>query len=87
MQAQRSSLSSFTEIVCLFFALAVRDRLLPDTRATGLKYQKCKKPIRKTPTIEEFRAAVANIHAQVYHADFKDTAPPHRYWQRLPPLG
>ena len=48
--------------------------MLPDSPATGLKYQKRKKPIRKTPTIEEFRAVVDDIRAQVYNADSKDSA-------------
>ena len=69
-----SSLNSFIEVLRAVFALAVRDRLLPESPAAGLKYQKRKKPIRKTPTVEEFRAVVADIRAQVYNADAKDSA-------------
>ena len=69
-----SSLNRCIEMLRAVFALAVRDRLLPGSPAAGFKYQKRKKPIRKTPTVEEFRAVVADIRAQVYHADSKDSA-------------
>ena len=51
-----SSLNSYIEVVRAVFAPAARDRLLTDSPAAGLKYQKRKKLIRKTPTVEEFRS-------------------------------
>ena len=69
-----SSLNSFIEVVRGVFALAVRDQILAVSPAAALKYRKRKKPIRKTPTVEEFRAIVADARAQVYNADAKDSA-------------
>jgi integrase len=46
------------------FELAVRDRVIVDSPATHLKYRKRDTPIRKTPTVDEFKAIVANIRAQ-----------------------
>ena len=68
-----SSLNSFIEVLRAVFALTVRNRLLAESPAAGLRYQKRKKPIRKTPTVEEFRAVVADIRAQVYNTDSQDS--------------
>ena len=55
------------------FELALADRLLADSPAAGLKIKKAKKPIRKTPTFEEFQAIVADIRAQPYNAEATDS--------------
>ncbi len=69
-----SSLNSFIEVIRAVFALAVRDRMLSDSPAGALKYQKRKKPIRKTPSFEEFKAVVTDIRAQIYSSDSEDSA-------------
>ena len=51
------------------FALAVADRLLADSPAAALKIKKSKKPIRKTPTFEDFQAIVADIRAMIHNPD------------------
>ena len=55
------------------FDLAVADHLIADSPAAGLKIKKAKKPIRKTPSFEEFQAVVADIRAQVYSAEATDS--------------
>ena len=55
------------------FALAVADRLIAELPAAGLKIKKSKKPIRKTPTVEEFQAVIADIRAQPYNAEAMDS--------------
>ena len=55
------------------FELAVADKLIADSPALGLKIKKAKKPIRKTPTFEEFQAIVADIRAQPYNAEATDS--------------
>lgn len=55
------------------FALAVTDRLLADTPAEGLKMRTPAKPIRQTPTFEEFEAIVLTVRAQVFSAEAKDS--------------
>ena len=56
------------------FALALRDRIISDSPAAHLKYIKREKPIRLTPTWEQFNAIVADVRAQVFNADAKDSA-------------
>jgi integrase len=47
--------------------MAVRDHALLESPAAGLKYRKRKKPIRLTPTWEQFQAIVADIRSQVFN--------------------
>jgi len=63
-------------IQCLkeVFALAVRDKIIPDSPAAHLKYSKREKPIRLTPRLEQFKAIIADVRAQVFNADAQDSA-------------
>jgi integrase len=63
-------------IQCLkeVFALALRDKIIPDSPASHLKYTKRGKPIRLTPTFDQFKAIVAHVRAQVFNADAQDSA-------------
>jgi integrase len=54
--------------------LAVRDRVIPISPARHLKYSKREKPIRHTPTFEQFKAIIADVRAQVFNADAQDSA-------------
>jgi integrase len=56
------------------FALALRDRIISDSPAAHLKYIKREKPIRLTPTWEQFQAIIADVRAQVFNADARDSA-------------
>jgi len=56
------------------FAMALRDRIISDSPAAHLKYIKHEKPIRLTPTWEQFKTIVANVRAQVFNADAQDSA-------------
>jgi integrase len=53
-------------------ALAVRDRVLFENPAAGLSYHKRKKPIRITPTWEQFQAIIADVRAQEYNGHGAD---------------
>jgi hypothetical protein len=44
-------------------ALAVRDRLISVSPVAHLKYSKREKPIRLTPTFEQFKAVIADVRA------------------------
>jgi integrase len=46
---------------------AVRDRVIAENPAKDLKYRKRKKPIRLTPTFEQFNQIVAEIRAQKFN--------------------
>src|SRR5262245_20970592 len=52
---------------------AVRDRVIAENPAATLKYRKRKKPIRLTPTFEQFNAIVADIRAQEFNATAQDS--------------
>lgn len=63
-------------ISCLkeIFAQAVRDKLIPDSPAAHLTAPKREKPIRLTPTFEQFRAIVDDVRSQPLNADADDSA-------------
>src|SRR4030095_7509418 len=46
------------------FAMGVRDRAIAISPAAHLRYAKREKPIRLTPTFEQFKAIIADVRAQ-----------------------
>jgi integrase len=56
------------------FALAVRDRMIPVSPVQHLRSAKREKPIRLTPTFEQFKAIIADVRAQPFNADAQDSA-------------
>jgi len=56
------------------FAMAVRDRAIAISPAAHLRYAKREKPIRLTPTFEQFKAIIADVRAQQFNADAQDSA-------------
>jgi integrase len=56
------------------FNLAVRDRIISASPATHLRSAKREKPIRVTPTFEQFKAIIADVRALVFNADAYDSA-------------
>jgi integrase len=69
-----SSRNAHVQILKEVFALALRDRIISDSPAAHLKYIKRQKPIRLTPTCEQFKAMIANVRGQVFNADAQDSA-------------
>jgi site-specific recombinase XerD len=63
-------------IGCLkeLFSLAVRDRVIVTSPAAHLKSVKREKPIRLTPSLEQFKAIIADVRAQQFNADAQDSA-------------
>jgi integrase len=49
--------------------MAVRDGIVIESPAKGLTYRKRKRPIRLTPTFEQFQAIVADIRAQRFNRE------------------
>ncbi len=49
--------------------MAVDDKIILENPAKGLKYKKRAKPIRPTPTFEQFKQIVTDIRAQRFNAD------------------
>jgi integrase len=56
------------------FNSAVRDRIISGSPAAHLRSAKREKPIRLTPTFEQFKAIIADVRAQVLNADAHDSA-------------
>src|SRR5260370_22303781 len=54
--------------------MAVNDKIIVENPAKGLTYRKRKKPIRETPTFEQFKQIVADIRAQRFNADAEQSA-------------
>ena len=54
--------------------MAVADSIIPYSPAANFKAVKLAKPIRKTPTFEEFETLVADIRSQRFNADAQDSA-------------
>jgi integrase len=73
---QLGASSRNAHIQCLkeVFDTALRDKIIPDSPAAHLKYTKRGKPIRLTPTFDQFKAIVADVRTQVFNADAQDSA-------------
>ena len=56
------------------FNSAVRDRVITTSPAAHLRSAKREKPIRVTPTFEQFKAIIADVRAQVFNADAQESA-------------
>jgi integrase len=56
------------------FSMALRDNVIARSPAAHLRSVKPDKPIRKTPTFEEFKAIVADIRSQRFNADAEESA-------------
>jgi integrase len=77
LQRERYATSTYNEYVQFIrrlFASAVRDRIIVESPAAEIAQAKRETPIRDTPTWEEFRAIVADMRAQKYNSDAKDSA-------------
>ena len=69
-----ASFNLYLEFAKAVFSLAVHDRILASSQIEHLKGKRPGKPIRQTPSVEEFRAIVENIRAQVFNADAQYSA-------------
>ena len=56
------------------FSSAVRDRIITVSPAAHLRSAKREKPIRLTPTFEQFKAVIADVRSQLFNADAQDSA-------------
>jgi integrase len=70
----RSHYNAYLQLLRDIFRFAARDGMLADNPAAHLKYLKRERPLRLTPTWNEFRAIVQEIRGQVFNADAKDSA-------------
>jgi integrase len=54
--------------------VALADKIIAESPAAGLKYRKPAKPIRTTPTFEQFKQIVGDIRVQRFNADAGQSA-------------
>lgn len=66
--------NAYLSVFRAMFTLAKNDRLIAASPVDTLTELKRNKPIRRTPTWEEFQAIVADIRKQPFNADAKDSA-------------
>lgn len=69
-----SSFNSALTVIRDALNMAVNDRIIVESPAKGLRYAKRTKPIRTTPTVEQFKQIVADIRAQRFNADAEQSA-------------
>jgi integrase len=70
----KSLYNHFLFVVRAVFEVALNDRLLVSSPAAGIKAVKRDKPIRRTPSFEEFQKIVEDIRKQTFNADCADSA-------------
>jgi integrase len=69
-----SSYNTHLSVLRAMFALAKADRLIADSPIDSLKQRRREKPIRLTPTWEQFKAIIADVRTQQFNADAHDSA-------------
>ena len=69
-----SSYNTHLSVLRAMFALAKADRLIADSPIDSLKQRRREKPIRLTPTLEQFKAIIADVRAQQFNAGAQDSA-------------
>jgi integrase len=69
-----ASRNLFISCIKEMFELAVRDRIIAASPAAHLCYAKREKPIRRTPSYEQFKAIIADVRSQQFNADAQDSA-------------
>jgi integrase len=69
-----ASYNAHLSVLRAMFDLAVGDRLLSDSPIATLKERRREKPIRLTPTWDQFQRIIADVRAQVFNADAQDSA-------------
>ena len=69
-----ASQNAFVTVLRELFEFAVRDNCIAKSPCAHLKFRKREKPIRLTPTFEQFKAIIADVRAQPFNADAQDSA-------------
>src|SRR5262249_27314949 len=69
-----SSHNAFVTVLRELFDFAVRDNCIAKSPCAHLKFRKREKPIRLTPTYEQFRAIIDDVRGQPFNADAQDSA-------------
>ncbi|MEO6750529.1 MAG: tyrosine-type recombinase/integrase [Chthoniobacteraceae bacterium] len=68
-----ASRNLYVHFIKALFDMAVNDRLLHDSPAAGVKGSKVQKPVRITPSFEEFQRIIEDVRKQPFNADADDS--------------
>ena len=71
---RNSSLNEYIRFVRQLFLLAVSHKVIAESPAAMLKQLRLEKPVRATPTWDQFQAIVRNIREQTQNADAEESA-------------
>ncbi len=69
-----SSYNAYLAALRAMFGLAVSDHLIAHSPVAELKERRREKPIRQTPTFEQFKSIITDVRNQPFNADAKDSA-------------
>jgi integrase len=69
-----SSQNAFVTVLRELFEFAVRDNCIAKSPCGHLRFRKRGKPIRLTPTYEQFKAIIADVRGQPFNANAQDSA-------------
>ena len=69
-----SSYNHYVQVTKSLFQMAVNDKALPVSPAERIKGKKVVKPIRITPTFEDFNAIIADVRQQKWNAEAQASA-------------
>jgi integrase len=69
-----ASQNAFVTVLRELFDFAVRDNCIAKSPCAHLKFRKREKPIRLTPSFEQFKAIIADVRGQLFNADAQDSA-------------
>jgi integrase len=69
-----SSQNAFVTGLRELFEFAVRDNCIARSPCAHLKFRKRERPIRLTPTFEQFKAIIDDVRTQQFNADAQDSA-------------
>jgi integrase len=69
-----SSYNAYLAALRAMFNLAVSDALIAESPVRDLKERRREKPIRPTPTWDQFQSIVANVREQKFNADAQNSA-------------
>jgi integrase len=69
-----ASQNAFVTVLRELFDFAVRDNCIAKSPCAHLKFRKRDKPIRRTPTYDQFKAIIADVRAQAFNVAAQDSA-------------
>ncbi|CAN5347626.1 hypothetical protein BH23VER1_BH23VER1_20830 [soil metagenome] len=70
----KGTINEYIQFVRAVFQTGIDERIIARSPVEGIKNMRRDRPIRRTPTVSEFRRIVADLRGQVFNAGAKETA-------------